>query len=173
MRNRIFGLCGLMLALSCVASAKDKPFPQAIVNARYVFVTSYNGAGTADVRVMPDDRQAMADVEDAVRRWGRYILVYERKNADVILLVRKGRIAETQSGVRVHVGSQSSPSVGPVASADAASDPRDMLAVYDASLGTDTPPLWRNFQDDGLLAPDVPLLQELRKQVEAAEKKKP
>ena len=72
--------------------AKDKPsFPKFIANAKYVLVTTYFGDNIADSRVPPADRRAVIDVPDGIRDWGHYTLVYERKNADLIFLVRKGR----------------------------------------------------------------------------------
>jgi len=151
--------------------AKDKPaFPKQIVNAKYVLVTTYFGDNLADSRLPPVDRQAVIDVQDAIRDWGRYTLVYERKAADLIVLVRKGRTAEAQQGIGIHAGSnRPSPSLGPVADADAG-DPQDMLAVYNAALGTDTAPVWRDRMTDGLSTPEVKLVRELRTKVEAAAK---
>jgi hypothetical protein len=45
-----------------------------------------------------------------------------------------------------------------------------MLAVYNASLGIDTAPMWRDRMPDGLSGPDLKLLQEVRTKVEAAAK---
>ncbi len=45
-----------------------------------------------------------------------------------------------------------------------------MLAVYIASLGIDTVPMWRDRMPDGLSGPDLKLLQEVRTKVEAAAK---
>lgn len=150
--------------------AKEKPaFPTFIVNAKYVLVTTYFGDNLADSRVPPADRQAVIAVQDAIRDWGRYSLVYERKHAELIILVRKGRIAETREGIDIHAGSDRSPSLGRVTDADGG-DPQDMLAIYDASLGTDTAPLWRDRMPAGLTAPEVKLVHELRAKVEAAAK---
>jgi len=151
--------------------AKEKQsFPKMIVSAKYVLVTNYFSDNLADPRVPPLDRQAVIDVEDAMRDWGRYTLVNDRKDAELIILVRKGRTAETQNGIGIHAGSnRPTPSVGPITDADAG-DPQDMLAVYNASLGTDTAPIWRDRMTEGLSAPKVELVRELRTKVEAAAK---
>ena len=95
MAKRAFCLVAMFLFVS-LAGAKDKTsFPKQIVAAKYVMVTSYFGDNLADVRVPVADRQAVSDVQDAIQDWGRYTLVYERKAADLIILVRKGRTAET------------------------------------------------------------------------------
>lgn len=165
-------LCFLVASLLVsFVVAKEKPaFPKFVVSAKYVLVTTYFGDNLADSRVPPADRQAVIDVQDAIRDWGRYSLVYERKNAELIILVRKGRTAESRDGIGIHAGSnRPSPSVGPITDVDAG-DPQDMLAVYNAALGTDTAPLWRDRMREGLSAPDVKLVRELRTKVEAAAK---
>lgn len=161
----------LLLLPSAIAKDKDKSqLPKLVVVAKYVLVTTYSGDQPSNPRMMPDDRQAMGDVQDAIKDWGRYIVVYRAKDADLIILVRKGRMAEALGGVRVHAGSNApSPSVGPSVNADAG-DPQDMIAVYDAAQGIDSPPLWRGRQNDGLRPPEMRLVQELRTKVEAAAK---
>jgi hypothetical protein len=160
-----------LLLVAPLVLAKDKPtIPKLIVNARFVQVTTYLGDDPANVRIMPEDRQAVADVQNAIQKWGRYTRVYQANDADLIILVRKGRIAEATSGVRVHVGSEKpSPTVGSVLNADAG-DPQDTLAVYDAEQGIDSAPLWRGRKDDGLNPPDMALVTELRSRVEGSAK---
>ena len=164
----------LFFALVLIASlvvARDKPIiPKLIVNARFVLVTTYHGNDPANVRIMPEDRQAVTDVQNAIEKWGKYTVVYEASNADLIIVIRKGRIAEGTSGVRVHVGSEKpSPTVGSVLNADAG-DPQDMIAVFDAAQGFDSAPLWRERKADGLNPPEMILVQELRSLVEKAAK---
>ena len=43
-------------------------FPGALVNARYVYVTSYDG-DQFNINLLPDDRQAIAAVQDALQKW--------------------------------------------------------------------------------------------------------
>ncbi|HEX4785651.1 MAG TPA: hypothetical protein VH350_15015 [Candidatus Sulfotelmatobacter sp.] len=167
-RALCFSLAFLLVSFS---PAKDKPtFPKMIASAKFVLVTTYFGDNIADGRVPPADRQAVIDVQDAIRDWGHYTVVYERKAADLIILVRKGRIAETQDGIGIHAGSNTPrPSLGPITDADAG-DPQDMLAVYNAALGIDNAPLWRDRMNNGLNAPELKLIRELRTKVEAAAK---
>jgi hypothetical protein len=161
----------LPLLLTSLLCAKEKIFPKLIVNARYVMVTTYFGNEPADTRIMPSDRRAVADVEAAIQKWGRYTLAHNREDAELIIVVRKGRYVEALAGVHIHGGTdQPSPTVSPEVNADAG-DPQDMVAVYDASLGTDTSPLWRDRQRGGLEPPDMKLIQELRTKVEDAAKK--
>jgi hypothetical protein len=62
------------------------PFPGTLVNARYVYVTSYDG-DQFDPNLLSEDRQAISTVQDALQKWGKFILVYEPYQADVILMV--------------------------------------------------------------------------------------
>ena len=161
-----------LLSFTSTLLAKEKPtLPKLIVNARYVLVTTYSGDDPGNPQMMPDDRKAIADVQNAIQKWGRYALAYERKNADLIILVRKGRYAEALAGARIHAGSERpNASIGPAISGDAG-DPQDMLTVYDAAQGIDSPPLWRGRAPDGLKPPEMSLVNQLRVKVEASEKK--
>ena len=84
-------------------------------------------------------------------------------------LVRKSRTVETRDGIRIRAGSNRPSSLGPITEADGG-DPQDMLAIFNASLGTDTAPLWRDRMPNGLSAPDVKLVHELRTKVGDAAK---
>src|SRR5260370_36743489 len=61
-----------------VNAAQNVPaFPGTLVNARYVYVTSYDG-DQFNPDLLPEDRQAIATLQDPMRKWGRFILVYEQ-----------------------------------------------------------------------------------------------
>src|ERR1700758_765052 len=59
------------------------PFPGTLVNARYVYVTSYDG-NQFNINLLPEDRQAISAVQDAIEKWGKLILVYEPQQADIV-----------------------------------------------------------------------------------------
>lgn len=61
-------------------------FPGTLVNARYVYVTSYDG-DQFNTNLFPDDRQAIATVQDALQKWGKFTLVYQANQADIVLMV--------------------------------------------------------------------------------------
>ncbi len=61
-------------------------FPGTLVNARFIYVTSYDG-DQFNPNLFPEDRQAIATVQDAIQKWGKFILVYEPHQADIILMV--------------------------------------------------------------------------------------
>jgi hypothetical protein len=162
----------LFVSLSAVfvtAQGYD-PLPKLVVHAKYVLVTTYAGDNLTNPHMMPDDRQAVVDVQNAIKRWGRYALAYQAKDADLILLVRKGHIVETLPGVRVGAGSNTKPTIGAEAPTDVG-DPRDMLALYDATNGgIDSAPLWRDLMKGGLNPPQMALVGEFRDAVDAAAK---
>jgi hypothetical protein len=98
MKNRIvFCAVAVMLLATTLALAAPKPpkanppqnvpaFPGTLVNAKYVFVTSYDG-DQFNANVLPEDRQAIAAVQDALQKWGKFTLVYEPHQADIVLMV--------------------------------------------------------------------------------------
>src|ERR1700736_1128298 len=61
-------------------------FPGTLVNARYVYVTSYDG-DQYDLNLLPEDRQAISSVQDALQKWGKFTLVYQPNQADIVLMV--------------------------------------------------------------------------------------
>jgi hypothetical protein len=51
-----------------------------------VYVTSYDG-DQFNPNLFPDDRQAIATVQDAMQKWGKFIVVYRPHEADIVLMV--------------------------------------------------------------------------------------
>jgi hypothetical protein len=85
-------LLGTALALAAPKPPKVKAvqnvpaFPGTLVNARYVYVTSYDG-DQFNPNLLPEDRQAISTVQDAMQKWGQFALVYEPRQADIVLMV--------------------------------------------------------------------------------------
>jgi hypothetical protein len=99
MKNKILSrlvLTAVLLATTLAVAAPKPPkvnspqnvppFPGTLVNARYVYVTSYDG-DQFDINLLPEDRQAIGAVEDALQKWGKFTLVYEPRQADIVLMV--------------------------------------------------------------------------------------
>src|SRR3984885_6699180 len=97
MKNKIISsasIVAVLLMAATVALAAPKPsraestppFPGTLVNARYVYVTSYDGDQFSP-NLLPEDRQAIATVQDAMQKWGKFTLVYEPYQADIVLMV--------------------------------------------------------------------------------------
>lgn len=81
----------LLLAATVFAapkpSAPDRPFPAVLKNARFVYVSAYDG-DQFDTNLFPQDRAAIAAVEDSIRKWGRLMVVTRHSDADIIVLVQ-------------------------------------------------------------------------------------
>lgn len=86
----IFATTMLATTFAAAASKAKTPtvpaFPGTLVNARYVYVTSYDG-DQFDPNLYPADRDAIGAVQDSIQKWGKFILVYEPRQADVVLMV--------------------------------------------------------------------------------------
>ena len=87
----LVGFVTLIATVSFAAPKKTVPqnfpsFPGTLVNARYVYVTSYDG-NQFDPNLLPEDRQAIAVVQQAMEKWGKFIVVYEPPQADMVLMV--------------------------------------------------------------------------------------
>src|ERR1700704_346173 len=80
-------LC-LVLAGSAFASQSENApaMPGILANARYVYVTSYDG-NQYNPNLLPDDRAAISRVQDAIQKWGKLTLVYRPEDADVVIMV--------------------------------------------------------------------------------------
>ena len=176
MRKLLGGVLLVLMFLPLIHAKNKTILPTMVVNARYVYVTSYYGSQFS-ARSFPDDRQAISDLEDGLKKWKRYIVVYKAEQADLVLLVRKGRLAAVRPRVvigRRAPGEEAQAPAGLGSDADFGPD-QDMLAVYDARSGgaEGSAALWRQYQPGGLDAPGLPLLARFRKDVENAASKKP
>jgi hypothetical protein len=84
---------GLLLLAAISATAAPNPstanvpaFPGILANARFVYVASYDGDQFAP-NLLPEDRVAIDTVQNAIQSWGKLTLVYEPRQADIIILV--------------------------------------------------------------------------------------
>ena len=74
------------LAAPKPATANAPAFPGTLANARYVYVASYDG-DQFDPNLLPEDREAISAVQNAIQKWGKLTLVYQPSEADIIILV--------------------------------------------------------------------------------------
>lgn len=163
----------LVSALSTTLAKPKKPYklPALFNQARYVYVEAVDGQ-EFDPRIDPDDRQAIADVHEALYHWGRYVVTTRRDEADLIFVVRKGRVATATTAVQVGAGPQGYP--GPrnvpangVAVGGELGPPDDLLEVYDRNPdNTRGALLWLHTLADGLNPPDLTLFRQLKDEVE-------
>jgi hypothetical protein len=181
MNRRIsLGLFVLLLCVPVFAQKKEAELPKIFTTSQFVVVETIYGAvndTTLDSRISPEDRGAVYRVEDALRTWGRYRLAFKRSEADLVLVLRKGRLAEAHAGVKISRApqppggpSQTGTGTEPIFGGEVG-PPYDLLVVYtknpDSSLGG---PYWNRTQDRGLDAPDLPLFKKFKEAVEAASK---
>ena len=87
--KRALGIAFVLLILAAAAMATEAvpPFPETLRNAKYVYVTSYDG-DQFNPRLLPEDRQAIATVQEAIQKWRHYILVFRPQEADIVLMVQ-------------------------------------------------------------------------------------
>jgi predicted Zn-dependent protease len=79
----------VMSAISAAASpnaSKVPAFPGTLANARYVYVASYDG-DQFDPNLLPEDREAISTVQNAIQNWGKLTIVYRPSEADITILV--------------------------------------------------------------------------------------
>jgi hypothetical protein len=92
MRRALTVLCVLLFAAVAFAAPDVRQgnipvFPKTLLNARYVYVTSYDGA-EFNPNILPEDRAAISNVQSALQQWGRYTVVYRPQEADMIVAVQ-------------------------------------------------------------------------------------
>ena len=140
MKKYIFGtaLLGLALATLSAAAAADTtpPIPRTLSNARFVYVTAYDG-DQFNPNLMPEDRAAIARVQDGIEKWGKLIVVYDPQEADIVLAVQSRPSEDVLALYDAHGGDwRSRPS-----------------QVY----------LWRVMGRDGLEKSETPLVSQFEK----------
>ena len=69
------------------STVKRAAFPGTLANARYFYVASYDG-DQFDGNLLPEDRDAISAVENAIQEWGKLVIVYRPSEADIIILLR-------------------------------------------------------------------------------------
>jgi len=177
-----------LLILNVAHGKPKKPeLPAVFETARYVYVEAEAG-DMFKPSLFPEDRQAIADVQDSLRRWNRYALTTNRSEAELVFVVRKGRLAEGQlqggiSGGPVPPRGQTQPGQNDPAANSGPGQPRggpyfgagsevgppdDMLRVYIQNEGHRSSKVWDRSMDGGLDAPSVRLMQQLKEAVERA-----
>ncbi len=169
MRYFVFpGLVMLICLPLCNAQSGPQskmPEPLAILaTAKFVFVEAFDGpdspGSVRDPRVTPEDREAVENVQNALHNWGYYLIATRRSEADLVVFVRKGRVANADSGD--HAGNGQKREAGLVAAADASANV-DMLCVYSLNpQGKLSGPLWQKNLKDGLSPPKMVLFKDLK-----------
>ena len=174
------GICFAVAADS--KTKKTEGVPPIFLTAHYAYVEALDG-DVFDLRLLAEDRRAISDVEDALRDWKRYVVTARRDEAELLFVVRKGRIASAQGGGGIGVGNtvpgnqgqgRTNPQTGPEAEASVGAEvgpPDDLLYVYILTPKHERQgPIWKQYLKDGLDKPAIPLFRQLKDAVEAAQK---
>lgn len=166
----------LLPAFATIQAKPKKPYklPAAFEQARYVYVEAEDGQ-EFNPRLNPDDRDAIADLDRALDDWNRYTVTTRRDQADLIFVVRRGRLATATVGGQV----SSAPPMGPgrtgagqipgngVGVGGEVGPPDDFLEVYlpnpNEARGA---LLWQRTLPDGLSPPQLTLFKQLKDEVE-------
>jgi len=172
MRRCLLFASALLMLGSCTATAQSNAaFLNQIVHARYIMVTTENG-DPATLRADPDDRRVALEIQNQLQQWKRFILVWKPQDADIILAVRRGRIASGE--VVIHTGngrkgsglpnpsSAGSGVIGEVGPKD------DLLSVYGADGYPSSNVLWRAQLKNGLSGNKMALFEQFKKEVDEA-----
>jgi hypothetical protein len=157
--------------LAAGVATAAKPVPARLAQARYValgydlgdrFLSASDAIGDPDI--LPEDRQALADLSEQLEKWNRYEITRRPADADLFIAVRRGRRASsTLRGPTGGPGRASGTSRSlrvELSSAD------DMLSVYEAGGGTSGTLLWRE-QRPGGHSGSPSLFEEFRSAVES------
>jgi hypothetical protein len=162
---------------------KKPDLPAVFQNAKYIYVEAVDG-DILKPGLFPEDRQAISDVEDSLRTWKRYAIALNRNDADLVIVVRKGRLAAGQvhggisGGSRPATGPGASPLPGQTRGPEVGvrtdvGEPDDMLRVYIQNEGELKAIVWDRTLEGGLDAPSVQLVRQLRAAVEKAYPQQP
>src|ERR1035438_1572932 len=82
---------GGMVGTAPAKAKKDPPVSKLFCQARYVYVETADGDGL-NPNVLPEDRDAADALQQHLQDWKRYVLVIRRDEADLVWVVRTGRL---------------------------------------------------------------------------------
>src|SRR5438067_13272032 len=94
------------LAAPSPGTANVPAFPGTLANARYVYVASYDG-DQFNRNLLPEDREAIGAVQNAIQQWGKLTLVYRPSEADIIVLVTSRTSEDVMAVYDAHQGPKS------------------------------------------------------------------
>lgn len=146
--------------------------PALLARARYValgydtprgFLSKRDAMASADV--LAAERDLLEGIREQIEEWGHYVIVDDRRDAEILMSVRLGRLATIGGGGIV--GSGAAGRAGGGFASVEISSPYDLLLVSDSS-GT---VLWRVQRKGGLSGTPPAAFAEFKADVERAAKK--
>ncbi len=84
----VFFLASSSLAIAQVNGNASDQIPMLLVQSRYVYVTSWDG-NEFSPRLLPEDRQAIIDVQDFIKNWKHWVVLYDTFQVDLIIVVMR------------------------------------------------------------------------------------
>jgi hypothetical protein len=175
--QRLSSLAAAAVLASLVAPWPIEAGPLALLaEARYVAIGYDHGAGfvsETDVRadVLDEEREALQRIRSGLEQWGRYVVVVRPDEADLLIAIRKGRLASVGGGISVGGPSSGRAGGGPVGIGPTAgaqvSSPDDMIEVFERSGSL----VWRGMKTNGLVGAGPPLWESFQAEVAKAEKR--
>ena len=133
----------LLAVMTPVAHAKGK-VPVRLAQARYValgydtpkgFVSEQEALTSA--YVLPEERYLLEAIREQIEKWGQYVVVERRKDAELLIGVRLARLATVGGGGIIGSGNAGRTS-GSIVGGEISS-PYDLFTVYESSGAI----LWR------------------------------
>lgn len=174
----------LLLVFTSALAAQNPVVPERLARARYAVVAIMDVKGQIDygfgVTLAPEDRQALVRVEDALRKWKRYVVTRSPEQAELVIVVRTARPLAAYAGLGTSVGSErrrgasrdEPVTTGPKLTLGAeASTNTDLFEVYELNDGRPGMRLWQAQRKGGLAGAEPPLLVEYRKRVDELARK--
>lgn len=134
MKKALFAspLLAFFVALAAFGGEKPAALSKELLGAKTVHIMARAGAA-GNGRVKPDPKRARSQVEDVLKKYGRFQIVDEAQKADLLMIITEGTAP-------VSAGAGFSPGVAATYSMDQLSD---SLAVYKtAALTRDSKPVW-------------------------------
>ncbi len=151
-------LMTLALTIPPGLSAQGPVLDQRLVRAQKVAVGFDTELGFSAQPPTPEDRDARYSLLSELESWGRYLVVSNPDQADLLIAIRTRWVMDGQRGstARNHHG---------LKFRGAGAARADFLSVYDARYRKSGIPLWRHSLVGGL-SEDLPLFGKLRSDVE-------
>jgi len=104
--NKIWMTMCLLVSLAAAATAANvpqtpQPLTRTLANARYVYVTSYDG-DQFNTQILPEDRDAILAVQNSIQQWGKLVVVYHPEQADIVMMVQSRPSEDTLAVYEAH-----------------------------------------------------------------------
>lgn len=163
-RALLLALTVTLVLPSFAQKKKKSDLPMAVVAAQFVYITSFHGDAYSRETTM-EERAAINRIEDAVRAWGKYKIVYRPEEANLMLVVKTSGLGTARTGIDVgtppmdptHPGTRVDPrsvgiGIGTIGGVDVSSDSNDMLlvSISPQEPAMDAPIVWRRSAHHGL-----------------------